>query len=341
MTDVLRLALPSKGMEDDTVAFLRACGLPIDRSNPRQYRARIRGLSDVEVTFQRAGDIFSKVDEGSVDLGITGYDVVAEYRREDDEVIEIVKELGFGRCSLVLAVPETWIDVTSVLDLAEISALHRQRGRTLRVATKYTNLTRQFLYDHGVNYFDLFESSGALEAAPSLGYADLIADITSSGITLRENRLKPLDDGTILPSEACLIGNREALKKSSHKLERTGQILERMEAYLRARPFFSITANVQGGTAETVARQVIEHSEVAGLQGPTIARVFPKTQDDDSDWYAVTVIVSDDRLNAAVKAMRRAGGASITAVKISYVFEDRSWAYEGLLSALQEDGTSL
>src|SRR4051812_44276853 len=80
----LRLAVPSKGMEDATLAFLRACGLPVDRSNPRQYRARISTVRDVEVTFQRAGDIFSKVNEGSVDLGITGYDVVAEYRHEDD-----------------------------------------------------------------------------------------------------------------------------------------------------------------------------------------------------------------------------------------------------------------
>src|SRR6266567_9600300 len=115
------------------------------------------------------------------------------------------------RCSLVLAVPESWIDVTSVHDLSEIAATKHASGRELRVATKYPNLTRQFLYDHGVNYFSLNESSGALEAAPTLGYADLIADITSSGVTLRENRLKTVAGGTILESEACLIANRPGL----------------------------------------------------------------------------------------------------------------------------------
>ena len=329
------MALPSKGMEEETIAFLRACGLPVDRSNPRQYRARVSTLPDVEVTFQRAGDIFAEVDDGSVDLGITGYDVVAEFRREDDQVNVLLPELGYGRCSLVLAAPEAWIDVSSVHDLSEVAASIRAAGRDLRIATKYPNLTRQFLYDHGVNYFSLLESSGALEAAPALGSADLIADITSSGVTLRENRLKTVAGGTILHSEACLIGNRAALGRSAHKLENTRLMLEAMEAYLRARPYLSVTANVEGGTAETVARRVIAHTDVAGLQGPTIARVFPKSADDDADWYAVTVIVPRDRLQDAVDALRRAGAADITATQLSYVFQSKAWSYEALLRTIQ------
>ena len=329
------MAVPSKGMEDDTVAFLRSCGLPVDRSNPRQYRARVRTLPDVEVAFQRAADIFAKVDEGSVDLGITGYDVVAEFRREDDRVTVLLPELGYGRCSLVLATPEAWIDVSSVHDLSEIAASTRAAGRDLRIATKYPNLTRQFLYDHGVNYFSLLESTGALEAAPVLGSADLIADITSTGVTLRENRLKVVDGGTILHSEACLIGNRVELARSPEKLEYTRLILEAMEAYLRARPYLSVTANVEGGTAEAVAHQVIAHADLAGLQGPTIARVYPKTAEDDADWYAVTVIVSRDRLQDAVDALRRAGAADITATQLSYVFQSKAWSYEALLRTIQ------
>lgn len=332
------MALPSKGMEDETLAFLRTCGLSVDRSNPRQYRARIRSLANVEVTFQRAGDIFAKVDEGSVDLGITGYDVVAEFRREDDRVSVLLPELGYSRCSLVLAAPESWIDVSSVHDLSEIAATTRTAGRELRVATKYPNLTRQFLYDHGVNYFSLMESSGALEAAPTLGYADLIADITSSGVTLRENRLKTVAGGTILESEACLIGNRAALAADPAKLECARLLLEAMESSLRARPFLSVTANVQGGTPEAVARRVIAHGDIAGLQGPTIARVHPKSAEDDTDWYAVTVIVSRDRLQDAVDSLRRAGAADITAVQVAYVFEGKAWSYEALVRAIQSDG---
>jgi len=148
----LRIALPSKGWEEDTLRFLSQCGLRIDRSNPRQYRARMRGLpgGPAEVVFQRASDIFDEVNAGSVDLGITGYDIVAEHRSEEDEVVVVYGELGFRRCALVVAVPEGWIDVTSVSDLAEVAVELRSAGRELRVATKYANLTRQFLFDRGV-----------------------------------------------------------------------------------------------------------------------------------------------------------------------------------------------
>ncbi|MEA2641282.1 MAG: phosphoribosyltransferase [Chloroflexota bacterium] len=336
MTETLRIALPSKGMEDDSLAFLRACGLTVKRSNPRQYRARISALEEVEVTFQRAGDIFSKVDEGSVDLGITGYDVVAEFRREDDAIVVLMPQLGYGQCSLVLGVPDGWIDVTSIYDLSDVAIRQRAKGRELRIATKYPNLARQFLYDHGVNYFTFVEGSGAMEASPALGSADLIADITSSGVTLRENHLKTIAGGTILPSEACLIGNRAALSGNASKLERARKILEAMEAYLRARSYLSLTANVQGGTPESVARQVALHGDVAGLRGPTIARVYPKSPDDDSDWYAVTVIVTRERLQDAVDALRRAGAADATAIPLAYMFESRAWSYEALLRTLEE-----
>ena len=144
----LRLAIASKGWEDDTLRFLGQCGLRVDRSNPRQYRASMRGLptGPAEVVFQRATDIFDEVNGGSVDLGITGYDIVAEHRAEEDEIVVVHGELGFRRCSLVVAVPEGWVDVTSVSDLAEVAVELRSAGRELRVATKYPNLTRQFLY---------------------------------------------------------------------------------------------------------------------------------------------------------------------------------------------------
>src|ERR671926_849768 len=219
----LRLALPSKGWEDDTLRFLGQCGLRVDRSNPRQYRARMRGLptGPAEVVFQRAPDIFEEVNAGSVDLGITGYDIVAEHRSEEDEIIVVHGELGFRRCALVLAVPEGWVDVTSVSDLAEVATELRSNGRELRVATKYANLTRQFLFDRGITYFTLVEVSGAIEAAPALETADVICDITSSGVTLRENRLKTIAGGTVLDSQACLIGNRRLLVREPAKLEAT------------------------------------------------------------------------------------------------------------------------
>src|SRR5205085_10227282 len=132
---------------------------------------------------------------------------------------------------------EGWIDTTSMVDLAQISADLRTRGRELRVATKYPNLTRQFFYDHGINYFRLVESSGALEAAPQLGYADLIVDLMTSGVTLRENRLKAVAGGQIISSQACLIANRRSLQASTCKLEITRSMLELIEAHLRSRDY--------------------------------------------------------------------------------------------------------
>jgi ATP phosphoribosyltransferase len=325
----LRLALPSKGMEDETLRFLTNCGLSVDRSNPRQYRAALRNPPGVTVLFQRAADIFDKVDEGSVDLGITGYDIVAEHGREDDEVEVLYRELGYGRCSLVLAVPDGWLDVGTIADLAEITTELRSRGGELRVATKYANLTRQFLYAHGINYFTVVSSQGALEAAPTMGYGDVVSDLMTSGVTLRENRLKTIAGGTILSSEACLIGNRRELSGSEPKMQATLAILELIEAYLRGRKYVTLTANVRGDSEEIVARRVTAHEAIAGLRGPTISRVYPKVGG-ERDWYSVVVVVERDLLLAAVEHLRKAGAGEVSVTDVHYVFEHRSWSFEAL-----------
>jgi ATP phosphoribosyltransferase len=325
----LRIALPSKAWEDDTLRFLGQCGLRIDRSNPRQYRARMHGLptGPSEVVFQRASDIFEEVNGGTVDLGITGYDIVAEHRAEEDDIVVVHAELGFRRCALVVAVPEGWVDVSSVSDLAEVAVELRSAGRELRVATKYANLTRQFLYDRGITYFNLVEVSGAIEAAPALETADIICDLTSSGVTLRENRLKPISGGTVVESQACLIGNRRTLLADAARLEATRDLLELIEAYLRSRRQVSVTANIQGDSAEAVAKRVMAGG-AEGLRGPTVARVFPK--DAAGEWFALTVIVAEDSLLPAVESLRRAGASEVTATQVRYVFEHRSWTFEAL-----------
>src|SRR5881275_2636582 len=188
----------------------------------------------------------------------------------------------------------------------------------MRVATKYPNLTRQFLYDRGMTYFELVEISGAIEAAPALETADIICDITSSGVTLRENRLKPIGGGVVVESQACLIGNRRALASDPERLEATRWLLELMEGYLRSRQQVSITANICGESAEDVARRVLAMGGVAGLRGPTVARVFPSDVSDDSLWFALTVVVGEDTLLPAVEALRRAGASDVTATQVRY-----------------------
>jgi ATP phosphoribosyltransferase len=322
-------------MEDQTLEFLATCGLKVNRPNPRQYRATISAIPGVEVLFQRANDVFAKVAEGSVDLGITGYDVVSEHRREDDGVVMLQQALGYSACALVMAVPEGWIDVSSVTDVAEICADFRRNGRELRVATKYPNLTRQFLFDHGINYFTVVESSGALEAAPALNAADLIVDIVSSGVTLRENRLKRVAGGTIVESQACLIGNRTALRESATKLEVARQILELIEAQMRSREYFSLTGNIRGDSPEAVARKVTSHTEVAGLRGPTISKVYPKVGGEEG-WYAATVVVQSRLLLDAVDALRRAGAGDVSVAPLRYVFQSKCWSFEALRRLLSE-----
>ena len=143
----LSLALPSKGtLEISTMSFLEACGLRVDKSSPRQYTASMPALPGLEVLFQRAADIVDKVKNGSVALGITGYDIVAEVKEEGDPLIILHPALGYGKCELSVAVPDSWIDVSSIDDLADVALLMREKGKMLRVATKFTNLTREFFH---------------------------------------------------------------------------------------------------------------------------------------------------------------------------------------------------
>jgi len=331
----LRFALPSKGMEDQTLDFLNTCGMKVSRPNPRQYRATIPALAGVEVLFQRAVDVFTKVADGSCDLGITGYDVVREHQREDDGVLILEQKLGYSHCSLVLAVPEGWIDVGSITDVAEISAEFRRRGRDLRVASKYPNLSRQFLFNNGINYFTIEEATGALEAAPALNAADVIVDIVSSGVTLRENRLKRVTGGTIIDSQACLIGNKLALRDDPAKLEISRKVLELIEAQMRSRDYYSLTGNIRGDSPEAVARRVTSHTEVAGLRGPTISKVYPKLGGEEG-WYAATVVVRSDLLLQAVDALRRAGAGDVSVLQLRYMFEGKCGSFVALRRQLSD-----
>ncbi|GIW08340.1 MAG: hypothetical protein KatS3mg060_3145 [Dehalococcoidia bacterium] len=227
MTCPLRIVLPSKGeMEAPTLNFLAAAGLPVSRPNPRQYQATMPAVPNAAVVFQRVDDVVNQVADGSADLGIAGLNNVRESQRGRDSLIIVVEDLGYSGCELVLAVPDTWIDVATIGDLADVALEFRERGRDLRIATKYRHLTSEFLLRKGITHFTLVDSQGAMEAAPNIGNADLIADLTSSGTTLRENHLKTIVGGTILRSQACLIANRTTLRGCPDRLAGVRKILE-------------------------------------------------------------------------------------------------------------------
>lgn len=333
----IRLALASKGrMEAETLAFLDDSGLYVTKLNPRQYIATMPAIPELEIWFQRSADIVRKVRYGDVDLGISGLDSVAEYGGNDAEVLILHPSLGFGGCQLVLAVPDEWDDVTSVGDLAAFARQRAAAGHSLRIGTKYEGLVARFLAQHGIEPHQLIRAEGALEAGPHMGYVDLIADLTATGTTLRENRLKQIEGGTLLTSEACLIGNRHALKNQPEALAVAKRLLEFIEAHLRATDFHAIIANIQGESPEVVAQKVLSQPDLAGLQGPTIAPVYLR----DSaarDWYAISIIVRKHRLVQAVEQLRAIGGSGVVVTPATYIFEDEPATYRKLLAELGQD----
>ena len=330
----MRLVIPSDGeLGNATLNFLAACGVKVSRPNARRYTGSIPSLPGVAVLFQRTADITREVEEGSAEMGITGLDRLVEYRHDDGSAVAVIPDLEYGRCEYVLAVPDSWLDVTSVADLADLALEFHERGRQLRIAAKYQRLLRRYLFERDINYFTIVPVSGALEAAPAAGYADLIADLTATGTTLRENRLKTLDGGAILTSQACLIANPGALAESAASLQLAQSLTETLEAHLRAEPYYRISANVQGRSAEEVSAMILARPEVAGLRGPTVARVFSITE---QDWYAVSLLVRKDRLLDAVSHLRECGGVDIGAAQLSYLFKGESRAFRGLLDAVAE-----
>jgi ATP phosphoribosyltransferase len=233
MTEPFLIALPSKGrLLETTEAIFSRAGMAITRSGAdRAYRGRLEGLDGVAVMFLSAPEIVRALREGAVHFGVTGEDLLRD-AISDDRSIEIVARLGFGSADVVVAVPECWFDVATMADLDEVSALFYQRhGRHLRVATKFLGLTRRFFADKGVTGYRIVESTGATEGAPATGAAEIIVDITTTGSTLRANRLKVLDDGRILRSEAVLASRTGVAAD-----RRAAAIASRLAAAVTARP---------------------------------------------------------------------------------------------------------
>ena len=170
------LANPSKGrLQADTEALFARAGLTIvPAGGKRSYRGRIEGIAGVEVAYLSAPEIAREIGAGAVHAGVTGRDQVEESVPDAGARAELSLALGFGRCDVVVAVPEPWVDVDTMEDLDDVAAEFRPRhGRRLTVATKYVNITRRFFAGHGIADYRIVESLGATEGAPASGAADL------------------------------------------------------------------------------------------------------------------------------------------------------------------------
>lgn len=232
MSDKLILGVPSKGrlMEQTAEAFA-AAGLTLRKTgNERGYRGEVVGYPDIDVAFISASEIAWYLKSGRVHVGVTGEDLVSEQMSDAASRVTFLKKLGFGRADVVVAVPDCWIDVRTMAELAEIALpFRRAHGRWYRVATKYLNITRRFFAAKGLTDYRIVESLGATEGTPAAGTAELIVDITTTGTTLAANGLRVLDDGVVLRSEANLISSNAASWSPANR-EIMAEITARMTA---------------------------------------------------------------------------------------------------------------
>ena len=208
MKNLITIGLPSKGrLKDKAVAFFDDKGLKVLQSDKeRNYFATIKNKSNIKIIYLHAKEIIQRLGDGTLDIGISGLDLLAESEKNLQDKINIRQKLDFGSANLVVAVPDDWIDVQTIADLEEVAFnIRSKRNSRLRVATKYPNLTNNFL----------ISSLGATETYPFIGSSEIITDITSTGKTLEDNNLRILKDGLILKSTACLFYS----KKSASKLK--------------------------------------------------------------------------------------------------------------------------
>lgn len=332
----IRIGLPSKGrMSSDTLELLKNCQLSVKQVNPRQYVAQIPQISNLEVWFQRPKDIVRKLLSGDLDLGIVGLDIVGEHGQGNEDLIIVHEALEYGDCRLSLAIPQYGIfeNINSLEELARMPQWTEEKP--LRVATGFTYLGPKFMKDNGLKHVAFSTADGALEAAPAMGIADAILDLVSSGTTLKENNLKEIEGGTVLESQAALVASRKSMIRRKGVLETTHEMLERLEAHLRAVGQFTVTANMRGSSAEEVAERVLSQTSLAGLQGPTISPVFCKRDGKVSaDYYAIVICVPKKALYKSIQQLRAIGGSGVLISPLTYIFDEETPRWRQLLSKL-------
>lgn len=329
---VIRVAIPSKGdMHTETRHLLNEIGMDVLIENPRQYVARLRGL-DVQLWLQRPVDIVRKIRDADVDLGFVGHDLVAEYGGSSGHVVPVHDDLAYGNCRLSVGVPMAWSNVISIDDLRMRSM---QYG--LRVATKFKNETRRFMAEHAIENYRVVPMDGALEASTQMGTADCIVDLVSSGVTLRENLLKEIDQGVILQSSMQLVGNRRHLAEQSNFGDNlrslTKELLERIDAHLIGRNTYNVIANIRGSSMVDVSRKLASQTDLRGVDGPTVSPVVPPA-DSDEGMYAISIVLPKEKLYSAVQQLRKVGGSGVTVLPVKYVFPEVCVRWNSLMEAL-------
>jgi ATP phosphoribosyltransferase len=220
MKNIINIGIPSKGrLRKDVLKIFSKKKLKlISERGERDLIGSIQNKSNIKILYLHAREIIERLGDGSLDIGFSGFDLLKESEITIQNKINVIKKLNFGKANLVVAIPDPWIDVQTIADLEEIAFEFRdKKKKRLRVATKYPNLTREFLFSKGVTQFKLVDSLGATEAYPFTGSSELIVDVSQTGLTLKANNLRELRDGIILKSQACIFLSKKSSKKKGLK----------------------------------------------------------------------------------------------------------------------------
>ena len=218
MSKLIKIGLPSKGrLKEESLKIFKKNKLSIKNSK-RNYMSEIKNFSINEVIFSHAREIVERLADNSLDIGISGFDLLKESLPGIQKNIHVFSRLNFGFANLIVAVPNAWIDVQTIADLEEISFEFKDKNTgKLRVATKYPNLTNDFLLSKGLTQYKIVNSLGSTEIYPFTNQSEIITDITSSGATLKANNLRVLKDGNILKSSACILVSKKSLRQKNKK----------------------------------------------------------------------------------------------------------------------------
>jgi ATP phosphoribosyltransferase len=283
----IRIALPSKGrISDPAVQLLGKAGIGVkDTANRRLFSETYD--DEISVMFTRAADIPEFVADGAADLGMTGLDLI----EENSASVEILEDLNFGSARLVLAVPED-SPIEKISDITDGAV----------VATEFPNLTDKYFKNMGINA-KIVELSGSTEIAPFIGVADIIADLTSTGTTLKMNHLKIID--TILESSIKLIANKKSYIENNEKIEaiRTG-----IKGVLDAEGKKLVMMNVEKKFLDDVKKAM------PGLTGPTVSNVLS-----NKDIVAVHAVVNEKDVFNLVNHLKKIGARDILVVPIERI----------------------
>ncbi len=221
----------------------------------------------------------------------------------------------------MVAVPESWIDVAHIIDLVDLTAEFKEDGRTFRVSTKYPALTQSYFRKWGIYYYQLIDSDGALELHPSLGIADVIVDLTSSGTTLKDNRLREIEGGTVLDSASCLIGHAPSLARLADEGEAgpLALLLDAMDGVRTSEGMLHL--EVVGSPAapgpETAAA-VASYLRDQGAQHIARGEVW---DDRGSAGWRVTALIAARKLTACRRHLFNLGASRVVGLPARFVFD--------------------